>query len=565
MKKLLFVYSCFLTIFLFVINSHGGAQAPVLNFSPLVSSGLTAPLDVVNAGDGTNRLFIVEQGGTVKIYAGGTLQVGNFLNIADTIVAGGERGLLSLAFHPAYSTNRYFFLYYNSENGDVTIARMQTKAANPNEADPLSLVVLLSIPKPFANHNGGKLNFGKDGNLYFATGDGGGGGDPNNNAQNGNSLLGKMIRINVDNFSTPPYYAIPADNPYLANAAVRDEIFAIGLRNPFRWSFDRLNNDVWIADVGQDAWEEVNQLSFATAAGVNYGWRCYEGNNSYNTAGCLPAANYTFPIFQYSHNNSTGGYSITGGYVYRGSAFPALYGYYVCADYVSANAWLIAASGGGVFTTSIQAGVPGTIVGFGEDENGELYAVALDGRLYRVGTSIVLPVLVQSFSATERQGFNELKWSVNADITIAGIEVDYSEDGLRFQKAGDAGAVNSNRSAHTFIHRINNFSTVFYRLKITGIDGRITYSSTVRLQKNNIKTTRVYPTVVTNNQLTIETGNTLHQLNLFTIDGKKVFENKFNNFTGTTNISIPKVASGFYIVQLITTQANLKFKVFIEQ
>lgn len=565
MQKLLFVHSCLLSISLFFINSHGGAQAPVLNFSPLVSTGLTSPLDVVNAGDGTNRLFVVEQGGTVKIYSSGTLQPGNFLNIADTIVAGGERGLLSLAFHPGYSTNRYFFLYYNSENGDVTIARMQTKSSNPNEADPLSLVVLLFIPKPFANHNGGKLQFGPDGNLYFGTGDGGGGGDPNNNAQNGNSLLGKMIRINVDNFSTPPYYTIPADNPYLSNAGVRDEIFAIGLRNPFRWSFDRLNNNVWIADVGQNVQEEVNQLSFATAGAVNYGWRCYEGNSTYNTAGCLPAGNYTYPIFQYPHNNTTGGYSITGGYVYRGSAYPALYGYYVCADYVSANAWLIAAAGGGTFTVTIQAGVPGSIAGFGEDENGELYAVALNGRLYSVRTSVVLPVLVQSFSATERQGFNELKWSVNADVTIAGIEIEYSEDGLHFQKAGDAGAISSNNTTYTFNHRISNFSTVFYRLKITGIDGRITYSSTVRLQKNNIKSTRVYPTIVRNHQLTIETGNTLQHLSMFTADGKKVFENKFNNFTGTTNISLPNFTRGLYIVQLITTQGSLKYKVFIEQ
>jgi len=565
MKKLLVLHCLFLFIFLFLTNSNGEAQAPVLNFSPLVSTGLTAPLDVVNAGDGTNRLFIVEQGGTVKIYSGGSLQTGTFLNIADTISAGGERGLLSIAFHPGYSTNRYFFLYFTNESGAISVARMQTTAGNPNVADRSSFIELLTIAKPFANHNGGKLHFGPDGNLYFGTGDGGSGGDPNNFAQNGNSLLGKMIRINVDNFTTAPFYTIPADNPYLANAAVRDEIFATGLRNPFRWSFDRLNNDVWIADVGQGALEEVNQLPFAASGGVNYGWRCYEGNSTYNTAGCLPAGNYTYPVFQYPHNNSTGGYSITGGYVYRGSTYPALYGYYVCADYVSANAWLITPAGGGGFTATIQAGAPASIAGFGESENGELFAVTLNGRLYSVGTSIVLPVLVQSFSATARQGFNEIKWSINTDITIAGMEIDYSEDGLHFQKAGDVAANNNALSTYTFIHRINNFNTFFYRLKVTGIDGRVSYSATVRLQKKYLKDTKVYPTIINNNQLTIETSNTINQLNLFTMDGKKVFENKFNNFTGTTNITLPNVTKGLYIVQLITTQGSLKYKVFIEQ
>ena len=189
MRKFQALHCFILFLFFFLTNSHGKGQVPVLNFSPLVTTGLTAPLDVVNAGDGTNRLFIVEQGGSVKIYSGGTLQAGNFLNIADTISAGGERGLLSITFHPGYSTNRYFFLYFTNVSGVISVARMQTAANNPNVADRTSFIELLTIPKLFANHNGGKLHFGQDGNLYFGTGDGGGGGDPNNFAQKSNCRI----------------------------------------------------------------------------------------------------------------------------------------------------------------------------------------------------------------------------------------------------------------------------------------------------------------------------------------------------------------------------------------
>ena len=228
---------------------------PVLVYSPVVTSGLSSPVDVVNAGDGSNRLFVVQQGGQVRIVSGGALLPGNFLDIPDSISGGGERGLLSIAFHPNYESNRYFFVYYTNTAGDLRITRFQTQAGNPNAADESTGVVILTIPHPtYSNHNGGKLNFGADGHLYFATGDGGSGGDPDNNSQNGNSLLGKMIRINVDNFTTPPYYTIPADNPYVTNPSVRDEIFAMGLRNPWRWSFDKETNDMWIADVGQGAW-----------------------------------------------------------------------------------------------------------------------------------------------------------------------------------------------------------------------------------------------------------------------------------------------------------------------
>jgi glucose/arabinose dehydrogenase len=381
LKTLVLLFACTAVPGLF--KSPVFAQTPpVLIYSPVVS-GLSSAVDVVNAQDGTNRLFVLRQSGTVRIVSGGVLLPGIFLDIADSISTGGERGLLSIAFHPDFENNRYFFVYYTNTAGDIRITRFQTQFGDPDVADESSGVVLMTIPHPtFGNHNGGKLNFGPDGNLYFATGDGGSGGDPNNNAQNGNSLLGKMIRINVDNFTTPPYYTIPLDNPYVDDPLVRDEIFAIGLRNPWRWSFDRLNNDVWIADVGQGTWEEINNRTFATSGGINYGWRCYEGNAAYNTTGCLPPANYISPIFVYPHIFATGGFSVTGGHVYRAAEFPAMYGYYICADYVSGNTWLIKSNGVGGWNSSIQSGLPGSISGFGEAENGDMYAVSLSGTLY---------------------------------------------------------------------------------------------------------------------------------------------------------------------------------------
>jgi glucose/arabinose dehydrogenase len=310
---------------------------PLLSFSSIVNTGLSNPVDVVAANDGTNRIFIVQQGGIIKVYNNNFI----LLTLSGNFSAGGEQGLLSLAFHPDYENNRYFFVYYTNGAGGVNIDRFQTSSTNPNQADANTRTNILSVAKPvvYGNHNGGKLNFGADGNLYAGLGDSGSGGDPGNLAQNGNSLWGKMIRINVDNFSTPPFYTIPANNPFIADPNVLDEIFSLGLRNPWRWSFDKVTGNIWIADVGQNAKEEVNNLTLAQANGANYGWRCYEGLSAYNTAGCLPQNNYTFPIFDYPHNNTNGGFSITGGIVYRGTQYPALYGYYMCADYVSGNVW----------------------------------------------------------------------------------------------------------------------------------------------------------------------------------------------------------------------------------
>lgn len=550
--------------FLFNANAQ---TAPVLIFSPVVSAGLSSPVDVVNAGDGTNRLFMVEQGGRVKIVSGGVVLPGNFLDIPDSISSGGERGLLSIAFHPNFASNRYFFIYYTNTAGDLRITRFQTLAGNPDVADENTGVVLMTIPHPsFSNHNGGKLNFGPDGNLYFGTGDGGSGGDPGNNAQNGNSLLGKLIRINVDNFTTPPYYTIPADNPYISDPLVRDEIFAIGLRNPWRWSFDRLTHDMLIADVGQDAWEEVNVLPFASSGGVNYGWRCYEGNTAYNTTGCQPQSNYTSPVFVYPHNSLTGGFSITGGYVYRGTEFAAMVGYYICSDYVSGNTWLLKSNGAGGWNTTLQAGLPGNIAGFGEAENGDLYSLSRNGTLYKVITSTVLPVTLLDFSATAFAGYNELRWRTANEQNVSFFEIEFGTDGINYTVAGRVNALNIPPSNnYSFRHTISLFTKLFYRLKITDKNGRVTYSDTVELDKKLTGSIIIYPIPVRNSLLNVISEKPVESIAIFSADGKKVFQRQINNLTGAFPVTIPHLQSGIYLVRIKGKDEYLTEKIIINQ
>jgi len=277
------------------------------------------------------------------------------------------------------------------------IARYEVSAGNPNVADASSGVVLVEIIQPFSNHNAGDLNFGHDGYLYVAMGDGGSGGDPQCYAQNPTSLLGKVMRLDVDqNVSTPPYYGLPPDNPFIGVGGVDERIWATGLRNPWRCSFDRVTGDYWIGDVGQNAWEEVNKQLVTSTGGENYGWKVMEGDHCYDfdpidtdcpagTPSCFDAS-YTDPVFEYDHTFSNGGLSLTGGYVYRGCKYPLLYGYYICADYVSDNVWQVSSSGA---LEKMFSGIGTSISTFGEDEDGELYAVSLGGTVYQVTDSVM--------------------------------------------------------------------------------------------------------------------------------------------------------------------------------
>jgi glucose/arabinose dehydrogenase len=369
---------------LIVLALSAGLLHPPSAFAQIqlvpVATGLVNPVFVTGARDGMRRLFIVEQAGTVRVMPvdGGATSL--FLDIRSRVRSGGEQGLLGLAFHPSYSSNRRFFVYYTrAADGAIVIAEYAASPANPQVADATERV-LLTIPHPsFSNHNGGMVAFGPDGYLYIGVGDGGSGNDPSNNAQNKDVLLGKLLRIDVDRQSGQLPYAIPLSNPFAGFSDGRDEIFAFGLRNPWRFAFDRLTNQLWIADVGQGDREEVNT---PIQHGGNYGWRIYEGSACTNNdrALCVPS-NYLFPAFEYTH---TGGRcSITGGYVYRGSLNSLPEGLYVYGDFCSGEifSWNGTAQQL-VLDTSLS------ISSFGEDDAGEIYVVALNGVVSRIaGTS----------------------------------------------------------------------------------------------------------------------------------------------------------------------------------
>ncbi|RMF23902.1 MAG: T9SS C-terminal target domain-containing protein [Bacteroidetes bacterium] len=350
----------------------------------LVAGGFTRPVDIASAGD--ERLFVVEQTGRIKIIDGeGNVLPVPFLDIDDRVNSGAnERGLLGLVFHPNYAENGYFYVNYtDNSGGDTRISRFRVSADDPNRADPASEVILLEIDQPFSNHNAGDLAFGPDGYLYVPTGDGGSGGDPGNRAQNPQSLLGKMLRFDLG--PDGDQWNIPADNPFVGNPDVRDEIWALGLRNPWRISFDRLTGDLWIADVGQDAWEEIDFVPAPVEGGLNFGWRCYEGNHPFNTGNCPPIDSFTFPIHEYANNFSTG-CSVTGGFVYRGCAYPELYGHYLYTDFCTGKFWVLRPDGQGGWENFEIANLANQeYSSFGEDRNGELYVAALgEGRIYRI-------------------------------------------------------------------------------------------------------------------------------------------------------------------------------------
>jgi glucose/arabinose dehydrogenase len=357
-----------------------GVAWPTIRLTPLPHQ-FEAPVFLTHAGDGSGRLFVVEQSGYIRVIDNGQVLGEPFLDIHEEVVFDGEQGLLSMAFSPNYSSNGEFYVNYTEEStgGDTYIVRYRVSAQNPNIADPTSAEIVLIIEQPYSNHNGGQLQFGPDGMLYIGVGDGGSGGDPQNYAQTPGTLLGKMLRIDVET-GDPATYTIPADNPYVGNTAYRGEIWSVGVRNPWRFSFDRETGDMYMADVGQGQWEEVN-FQPAGIGGQNWGWRCYEGTHEYNLDQCDEEFPYDMPIHEYNHDN---GCSVTGGYVYRGDSSEEMNGIYFYTDYCSGTVWGLQNPGTGwVNQVLAEAGFGQS--SFGEDENGTLYLLnALTGAVQRI-------------------------------------------------------------------------------------------------------------------------------------------------------------------------------------
>ncbi len=533
------------TLFCLIIGFVTMHAQPVIGYQS-VATGFTAPVDVVNSGD--SRLFIVEQGGRIKIWNGTAVLSTPFLDISSIVNYNGEMGLLSAVFHPDYATNRYFFVFYNSANGNVNLARYQTKLSDPNEADATTAVVLMSIPKPFANHNGAKLNFGADGLLYFATGDGGSGGDPNNYAQTGSSYLGKMLRINVNSFTTPPYYTIPPNNPYINDPIIKPEIIAFGLRNTWRWSFDRQTGDMWLADVGQNLLEEVNFTAVGNLNNNNYGWRCYEASQTFNSTGCAGASNYTMPIFEYGHNNTNGGYSITGGYVYRGVEYPFLQGYYITTDYATKKNWLIKSNGSGGWLTYLSTvTAPANIAGFGESLTGILYAVGLNnGVLYKITASNPVPLKLISFNVVKQNNQHQINWQVTEQQIGDGFVIERSYNNVDFQPIQTVTATEEKMIANYSV-MLNPIveQLCFYRLKLINKNGAVSYSSIVAVNKKtvDIKVVKSGTNTYIHSPLDIQSFQVIDAIG-------RTIEQQSISPTKTVHYNTSKLSAGLYLIQL---------------
>jgi len=349
-----------------------------------VIGGLNSPLAAVNAGDGSDRLFVVEQPGRIRIVRDGTLVETPFLDIRGRILSGGERGLLGLAFAPDYPTDPRLFVDYTDLKGNTVVSSFNVPGASPDQADPGSERILLHIDQPFPNHNGGDIDFGPDGDLYIAMGDGGSGGDPLGNGQSLTTLLGKLLRIRVGPADgSGPAYTIPPDNPFATDPGAKPEIRAYGLRNPWRFSFDRATGDLWIGDVGQGAWEEVDVIRASDPASVapNFGWNVMEGRHCYSADPCNKDG-LVLPVAEYDHSL---GCAIVGGYVARDPSQPAMYGGYFYADDCSGNIWALDAARPEAHVPVLVLESGKAISSFGEDAAGRLYVTDLGaGQLLRI-------------------------------------------------------------------------------------------------------------------------------------------------------------------------------------
>ena len=353
-----------------------------IDLQPVVD-GLASPLFVGHAGDGSGRLFVVEQEGRVRVVRDGRLLPEPYVDLSSRIASGGERGLLGLAFSPDFAEDGLLYVDYTDRDGNTVVSELHAPDPSADRADPASERVLLRIEQPYSNHNGGALAIGPDGLLWIATGDGGSGGDPQGNGQRLDTLLGKLLRIDPRQVGGAPY-GVPADNPFVGRANARAEIWAYGLRNPWRFSFDRATGDLWIGDVGQSSIEEVDHWPAGSPAGPDFGWNTMEASACFDPPEGCDRTGLVLPVAEYGHDR---GCSITGGYVYRGSALPGLVGTYLYGDYCSGTIWAL--DGTSASPSPRVVGETGfALASFGEDEAGELYVADLSGgRILR----LVLP------------------------------------------------------------------------------------------------------------------------------------------------------------------------------
>lgn len=528
-----------LSIFSF-LTVYGFCQ-PSLSFTalPLTGPALVNPVDITGCGDGSGRLFVVEKRGTIRIILNNAVQSAFFLDIRDSVETGGERGLLGIAFHPLYPDSPYVFVNYVKKNTIITrICRFTLNSNNSNDLLESSQKILISQAGVQDNHKAGDLAFGPDGYLYFGMGDGGGGGDPGENAQDINSLLGKILRLDI-NVGVPPYFAYPPDNPYVGIAG-DDAIWYIGMRNPWRISFDRVTGDFYIGDVGQNLWEEVDMTYAGSPGGLNMGWDCREGNHNYEDAGCPDNSAFTWPIFEYPHNcvppcNTGGGNSLTGGFVYRGSMYPALYGYYVFADYGSNNVWTLKQTGFGdppIFSWILHSNTGiDNVASFGEDDSGELYAMDYsNGTVYAISASGSLDVNWTNIKATRSSQGNKIEWSIGDVFGINHFVIQRSvlADFLQYSNLAEL----LPDQGHIYYHYNDPFhssSGAYYRIAAHMNDGSVEYSPLARIMPDPVSNPLLSFDVINNNwKISLPENWQQGEVVIYDLQGRTVFNKKLS-------------------------------------
>lgn len=541
------------------------SQAPdvAIDTQNPVITGLTSAMQLVHADDGSNRIFVAERGGVIKVFAPGALGTPiTFLDLnqnGQVVLTGNEDGLLSIVFHPNFETNGYFYALYSNLLGDLVVARYKaTNPASNNTVNPNTGFEVIKIPHPInTNHNGGEMHFGSDGFLYLSTGDGGGGNDPNQNAKNPNVLLGKILRINVNVPDTNPVkYAIPPGNPY------NNPVYALGLRNPFRWSFDRLNGDIWIGDVGQGAREEINHRTATQLNNANFGWRCFEGDiptPNVDRTGCNAAGPYVDPTFAYV--NGTRGKSVVGGVVYRGTRSPLMYGWYIGTDYFSGDIHKISAD------ESVKSYETSTVIGItdiGEDQAGEIYAVT-GSTIYRIISDSQLPVTLVDFSGTRANEGVRLSWSTSGEEDFREFEIEQSFNASNFEKVGTVSGQNaSSGSQYTFSHAVNFTGNIYYRLKMIDKDDSFEHSKIIVVNTDDPGPANfVRPSLISNGTIDLVISDSFNKMELVNTSGQIFMSQEITGKTGPFSIPMQETNTGIYIVRLIGRNKVLQQKVLV--
>ncbi len=543
MKPFLFLLSTLVCL------SYSTGQVKYTN----MASGLGLITDITHAGDGSQRIFVSNKTGTITILDSNFSNIGTFLNVLSLISTNSEKGLLGLAFHPDFESNGYFFVNYNPTGTDHTVIARFT-AANPSANTTVNndtrKIILTITEAENGNHKGGDLAFGPDGYLYIPTGDGGGGGDPQGSGQNGNSLLGKLLRIDIN---TPFPYLIPADNPFIDSLNVLDEIWDMGLRNPWRISFDKQTHDLWIADVGQGAREEINFESAGSSGGFNYGWNCREGFAAY--IGCPDNATFTPPVFDYQHCSqpcATVGFgnSVTGGFVYRGTkpANASMIGYYIFSDYISRHAWLIKYEAGAITDTrTIATMTPSGVTSFGELENGEVVAGLANGTLGFIEATVSLPLQLIRFKAYWTKPYVELQWSSREELNIQSYIIEKSTNGIDFLGIGEVQALAQVSAVYSFKDVRAMPGKNYYRLKIMELHSHSEYSpiSQVDVLKNNVFQA-FYKASSKEIMVAVDKPGLNDRVNIYSIQGRPLHKWTLNG----NPLRADHLASGVYILSL---------------